>query len=52
MTSFWIVVNHSKNKLRDATMSKVFAMNSLILLIIVLAAIIIIAGEQTGLVMA
>jgi len=38
--------------LLDAAMSNVFAINSLILLIIVLAAIIIIAGEQAGLVMA
>ena len=52
MTSFGSVVKSIIIYLRDAAMSKVFAINSLILLIIVLAAIIIIDGEHAGLVMA
>jgi len=52
LTTFWIVVNECENPTCDADMTKVIAIKSLIRLILVLAGITIISGEQKGLVMA
>jgi hypothetical protein len=51
LTTDSIVVRYFQNQLNVATMTKLFSINNLVGLILVLVEIIIISGEKKGLVM-